>query len=179
MNQRKTFGRVLLVVALAMIAPQLASGDDADRFAFDKRFVKEAGEWAMANNQVSRLAFDHSHSDGVKHYAEKVIDGQKKLLDELHDIAAHHDYHIPDEMTPEQRDKMHHLEQLQNTDFDVQYMSDQRIDERAMYDLFDEARKTCKDDNLRDFAARKLPALADFRDNAEELYKKVKDKERP
>jgi predicted outer membrane protein len=61
----------------------------------------------------------------------------------------------------------------------VEYMSDQREDQAAMVDLFEQARKQCVDENLRSFADRKLPALKDFRDNAEELYKKVKEKKRP
>ncbi|HMB96811.1 MAG TPA: DUF4142 domain-containing protein, partial [Tepidisphaeraceae bacterium] len=146
---------------------------------FDKRFVKEASEWSMSMVNVGRLAKDHSNSEGVKHYAEKVIDGDKKLMDELAEIAKRHDYHLADDMTVKQRETKRRLESLRDTDFDVEYMSDQREDQAAMVDLFEQARKQCVDENLRSFADRKLPALKDFRDNAEELYKKVKEKKRP
>jgi predicted outer membrane protein len=179
MKFRKHFVWALLALGLATVAPRFAAGDDADRFAFDKRFVKEASQWSATMNQIDRLAFDHSNSDGVKHYADKVLDGQKKLMDELRPIAERHDYHTTEELTPEQHDKLRHLSELHDTDFDVQYMSEQRDDQQAMIDLFEEARKTCVDDNLRSFADRKLPALKEFRDNADELYKKVKDKQRP
>jgi predicted outer membrane protein len=174
----KSYTWALLAVGLAMAAPRFAAGDDDVRTAFDKRFVKEASEWAMAMNDISRLAKTNSNSDGVHHYADVLIDGQEKLLDELHTIAARHDYHLADEMTEHQRETKRRLEHLHDTDFDVEYMSEQRVDQQSMVDLFEEARKECLDDNLRSFADRKLPAIKEYRDSAEDMYRKVKDKKR-
>jgi len=177
MNRRFSYVCVLIGIVLAVVSPRFVRAED-DSKAFDKRFVKEASEWAMTMDSISRLAKENSRSDGVKHYAEVVLDGQKKLVDELREIAKRHDYHLSDDMTEHQRETKRRLEHLHDDDFDVEYMSEQRVDEQAMVDLFEKARKECVDENLRGFADRKLPAVKDFRDNAEELYKKVKDKRR-
>jgi predicted outer membrane protein len=178
MKYRNRIVGMLMALGLLMLAPRLAAGSDEEGKAFDKRFVKEAYQWSAAMNDISRLALDHSNSEGVKHYAEKVIDGQKKLIDELREIAERHDYHTTEDLTDHQRETRDRIAKLHFDDFDVEYMSEQRADEQSMVDLFEQARKQCVDENLRSFADRKLPALKEFRDNADELYKKIKDKKR-
>jgi putative membrane protein len=177
MKQGKILVGILFALALAMIAPQFVRGED-DSKAFDKRFVKEASEWGMAMDNVSRLVKENTHNEKVWHYGESMMDGERKMVDELRDIASHHDYHLADDMTVKQRETKRRLEKLHGADFDVEYMSEQRVDQQAMVDLFEQARKECVDDNLRKFADRKLPAIKQYRDAAEDLYKEVKDERR-
>lgn len=168
----------LMVCGLIVLPHSALRADEDDRKAFDKRFVKEAAEYSRAENDISRLAREQSHSEGVKHYAELMIGGHKKLLNELQEIAQTHHYTLPDELTGKQKDVLEKLRKLHDTDFDVQYMGEQVEDQQALVELFDKASKECVDDNLREFAARKLPMLREHLENARELYKKVKNKER-
>jgi putative membrane protein len=175
--KKTSFAWVLLALTIAAISPRFVRGED-DSKAFDKRFVKEASEWGMAMDNISRLAKENTHNEGVWHYAEVMMDGERKMVDELRDMAAHHDYHLASDMNDHQRETKRRLDKLHGADFDVEYMSEQRVDQQAMVDLFEKARKECVDENLRQFADRKLPGVKAFRDNAEELYKKVKDERR-
>ncbi len=171
----------LLAAGLA-IGPTITraadKGSDEEKSAFDKRFIKEAAQYSYAENEISRLAREQSRSDGVKHYAEIIIGGHKKLLDELHDIARDHNYTLSDDLTDKQKDTKDRLSKLEGTDFDVQYMSSEVQDHEAIVALFERGSKECQDKDLREFADRRLPALRGHLDNARELYKKVKNKER-
>jgi len=155
----------------------VAAAADEDK-AFDKRFVKEASQYLYAENEITRLAADKSNSDGVKHYAQTVLGGNKKLIDELRDVAHDHKYTVSEDLTEKQRDTVDRLRKLEGTNFDVQYMSNEVEDHKALVDLFERASKDCQDDAMRKFAERKLPPLKDHLANAQELYRKVKDKDR-
>jgi len=181
MNHRTSWLTAAVAVAFALFMSPLAAraaAAAAEDKAFDKRFIKEAAQFSYAENEISRLARDKSNSDGVKHFAEIVIGGQKKLLEELKDVADKHDYHLTDELTDKQKETKSRLARLEGTDFDVQYLSSSIEDHKAMIDLFERASKECEDENLRKFADRKLPMLHEHLTNAEELYRKVKSKER-
>jgi len=177
----RAIAAIVALLSMFVIAPatvRAADPRDDDKLAFDKRFVKEAAEFSMCENEISRLAKEQSNSDGVKHYAELMIGGHKKLLEELRDAAHCHEYHIPDAMTDKQRDTYDRLKRLKNTDFDVEYMSGQVQDQQNLVELFERAAKECQDKSLREFADRKVPMLKEHLDNAKELYRKVKAKER-
>jgi len=154
-----------------------ARAADEDK-AFDKRFVKEASQYLYAENEISRLAERQSNSDGVKHFASTILGGNKKMIDELRDVAHDRNYHISEELTDKQRDTMDRLRRLEGTNFDVQYMSNEVEDHKALVELFERASKECQDDALRKFADRKVSPLRDHLANAEELYRKVKSKDR-
>jgi putative membrane protein len=180
MNHRTSWLTVAVTVVLALFMSPLAlrTAAAAEDKAFDKRFIKEAAQYSYAENELSRLARDKSNSDGVKHFAEIVIGGQKKLLDELKDVADKHDYHLSDDLTDKQRETKSRLARLDGTNFDVQYLSSSIEDHKAMIDLFERGAKESEDENLRKFADRKLPMLHEHLANAEELYRKVKAKDR-
>ncbi len=165
-----------------LIMPQLVSrasaAQPAEEKPFDKRFVKDASQYSIVEDDICRLPRDHSGSDGVKHFGELVLGGQKKLIDELGVIAKGHDYKLSDEFTAKQKDTMQRLRKLEGTNFDVEFMSNEVQDQQAFVELFEDASKKCKDKNLCEFADRKLPMLREHQQNAVELYKKVKNKER-
>jgi putative membrane protein len=181
--------RLLLTITVAALfgLPRLslAAADDKahdsnssdSKTAFDKRFVKEAAQYAYAENELSRLAREQSRSEGVKHFAELNIGGNKKIIDDLQEIAKGHDYVLSDELTDKQKDTKERIGKLKGTDFDVEYMSSAVEDHEAMVQLFERASKECQDEKLRDYANRRLPAVREHLDNAKELYKKVKNKE--
>ena len=178
MNHRTSWLTAAVAVVLALLMSPLAARAAADDKAFDKRFIKEAAQYSYAENELSRLAREKSNSDGVKHFAEIIIGGQKKLIEELKDIADKHDYHLSDDLTDKQRETKSRLARLDGTNFDVQYLSSSIEDHKAMIDLFERGAKESEDDNLRKFADRKLPMLHEHLANAEELYRKVKAKDR-
>lgn len=164
----------MLLAATVLAVPMFARADEKE---YDERFVREAGESLRAENQISRLARENSHSDGVKHYAELSIGGQEKLLDELKDIAERHHYKFPEGMSSKQRDAYEHLKDLRSEQFDVEYMSAQVEDQKSLVEMFEKAKDHADEKNIREFAERKLDSLREHEQNAEELYRKVKHKE--
>ena len=172
-----SFALMLLAFTFAAVSPRFVRGED-DSKAFDKRFVKEASEWGMAMDNIARLVKENTHNERVWHYGESMMDGERKMVDELRDIASHHDYHLSDDMNAHQRETERGWKNCTAQDFDVEFMSEQRVDQQAMVDLFEKARKECVDENLRKFADRKLPAVKQYHDAAEDLYRQVKDERR-
>lgn len=162
-----------LLATAALAVPMFARAEAG----YDERFVREVGESLRAENQISRLARDNSHSDGVQHYAELSIGGQEKLLEELKDIAERHHYKFPEGMSSKQRDAYEHLKDLRSEQFDMEYMSGQVEDQKALVDMFEKAKDQAEEKNIREFADRKLASIKEHEQNAEELYRKVKHKE--
>ena len=163
------------IAAVLALSPLLARAAEE---AFDKRFLRDAYQNLAVENEITRLAREHSRSEGVKHYAELQIGGNRKMMEEVADLAKDHDVKLSDEMSEKQRDALEHLRKLDGQDFDIQYMSMEREDQKSLVDTFDRASKECKDQNVREFARHKLAPLQEHLANAEELYRKIKNKER-
>jgi predicted outer membrane protein len=167
---------VLMVLALGLvIAPKFAAGDD-EKKEFNKQFVWDAHQWSLALTRMSELASDHAHDERVKDYAHKVIEGQKKIRDELHDIAEQHGWHMGDDLTDSQHESVERLRKLHGYDFDIEYLNDQRDDVQLMIDLFGRGHQECTEEILRTFAGHKIPGLRKYHDDAEDLYRMLKEK---
>jgi putative membrane protein len=170
---------LLSILALAftslslLAAPSQAADDTKD---FDSVFIKDSAQRVLGEIELSRLVDAHSHSDGVKHYADLQVKHYRDLLEEMRKVAADKNVKLPTDLSDHQQDAKKRLEAAKSTEFDLQYLSDQLDEQQSLIDLFTRASKDCQDRKLRDLASRNIDDLKARHANAKELYGKIKEK---
>jgi putative membrane protein len=166
-----------LVLAMSSLPARVAAADSDKPSVSDKEFLQQAYQNLYIENEITRLARERSRSEGVKHYAELQIGGNRKMIDEIRDFAHKHNIPLDEDMSRKQRHQYDKFSKLEGQEFDEQYMANEVEDQRSLYELFGNASKEARDPDLREFAKDKAQVLREHLSNAEELYRKVKAKQ--
>nr|ALS90711.1 protein of unknown function (DUF4142) [uncultured bacterium] len=138
----------------------------------DKKFVMETAQGGMMEVELAKLAVDKASSEEVKQYAQRLVDDHTKANDELTQLASQKGVMVPHDEKAMMKGK-DKLSKLSGADFDREFMSLMVKDHTKAVKEFEEASNKSKDTDLKDWAAKTLPALREHLQMARDINTKV------
>ena len=123
----------------------------------DQKFMMMAGMGGMAEVEMGRLALQKSSNDGVKQYAQKMIDDHTMAGDELKQLASMKGVTLPMQADTKQMAMMAKMEKLSGMDFDKMYIKEAGVKaHQDMEKLFMKESMSGKDMDAKAWAAKTL-----------------------
>ncbi|MEO6722171.1 MAG: DUF4142 domain-containing protein [Ferruginibacter sp.] len=125
----------------------------------DTKFVMEAADGGMAEVELGKLALNKATSAMVKQHAQMMVDDHGKANGELKTLAASKNITLPDSVCADCKKAYDNLAKKKGSDFDKAY-TDMMVDDhkKDIGKFKDEASKGT-DNDLKTWAAGKLPTL--------------------
>jgi putative membrane protein len=125
----------------------------------DKDFMTNGALGGMFEVQESKLAVDKTATDGIKQFANQMIDDHTAANKQLAKLAGDKSVTIPTELEKSQQKQIDDLTQLSGADFDKQYVKDQLDAHKGAVKLFQKEIDDGQDSDVKQFATRMLPIL--------------------
>ena len=164
---------VLVFCATATRAQDTTHTGSADRMnsagvpASDQHFMMKAAQGGMAEVQLGSLAKEHASSQAVKDFGQRMIDDHSKAGDELKALAAQKNVTLPSSLDAKDQAIIARLSKLNGSAFDRAYMRDMVADHKQDIAEFQRQAGTGQDPDVKNWAARTLPALQEHLKMAE------------
>jgi putative membrane protein len=119
-----------------------------------------AAKGGMSEIEMARMALQKSSSDGVKQYAQKMIDDHTMAGDELKQLAATKGVTLPMAADAKQMAMMAKLQRMSGMEFDMMYVKEAGVKaHQEMEKLFMKESMSGKDMETKDWAAKTLPIV--------------------
>ena len=162
----KSLSLALIAVAALSAAPAFAKTSTPD-------FVRKV---AVANKfeiDTSKVALDQSQDDGVKTFAQQMVDDHTKAGDAFTTAlsSARTKAKAPDDLDKSHQALVDKLKAQKAASFDTQYIKLQLSAHKDAVKLFSDYSKTGSDPSLKKFAADTLPTLKEHLDHVTQLQK--------
>lgn len=110
---------LVLLASLALSSPALAQPiGDADAGA-----MKKLAWQSLAEIEAGKMAADKAEDPKVKEFAQTMVDGHGKFLDELRRIAAAKGVQLPEKAGMREQAEMLKLRTVSGKDFDRRFMT--------------------------------------------------------
>jgi len=168
-----------VVVALAGVGradDKPASGDKPakdDKAMTDTHFVDHAYTGCQNELLLARLAQQRARNEEVRKFAAKMIEEHNKGNQALILIVSEQRIAVPDKPLKEQEKDLQRLHSNEVKDFDKEYMECIVKDHKAAVELFERASKELKNEKLKEFATKAVPALKEHLKLAKEVQSKL------
>jgi putative membrane protein len=92
--------------------------------SIDKMFVKKAMQESLAEVQLGQLTLQKSSNDGVKHFAQQMIDDHTKLNEQLRPIAQQMGVDIPTDVSKKDKSLIGKMQGLSGLAYDQAYIKE-------------------------------------------------------
>jgi putative membrane protein len=133
-------------------------------------FVTQAAQASRAEIEEAKYVMDHTTSQTVKNFAEKMASDHTTALDQLKQIASTDGYTIPNGVDSKNQASLDSLKQKQGARMNLAYSSDQEKDHREVISKFEEAAQNRQiAPAVRDYARILLPLLKEHLRMAQQL----------
>ena len=150
-------------------ARSAAAAGQVDRDA-TQAFVKQAGQANRAEIEEAKYVMDHTQSQSVKDFAQKMISDHTMALDQLKQIASTGGYEVPNNVDAKDKASMEKLKLKTGARMNMAYSSDQEKDHRAVISKFEEAAQNHQiAPAVREYARTTLPTLKEHLRMAQQL----------
>ncbi len=150
--------------------PAVTATADAEMIG-DADFLMKAGSGGMMEVEAAKLAQTKSTDPMVKAVADMILKDHSKANDELKALAASKNIKLPPAPVGEAKATLDKLMGVSGKEFDALYLSEMNTAHDKDIALFEAQSKSGKDEDVRAFAAKTLPAL---QAHAEMIKKHVK-----
>jgi putative membrane protein len=127
--------------------------------AEDAKFAVEAANGGMAEVELGALAKQKATNAKVKDFGTMMVTDHSKANDELKALAKKLNITLPPAVNNEVKKMKDDLSKKSGTEFDKAYASAMVDDHKKDIKLFEDAAKDNKNEELKAFAASKLPTL--------------------
>lgn len=155
-------------------APEAAQPAGSALKSADRDFLDNAAQAGHLEMEGSKLALQKSHNEGVKNFAQRVLEDHGKAASELSALAARKNYKLPAEPSIMQRAKLKMLD-VRDDSFDEAYVDQIGISAHEdAVKLFEDAAKDVQDADVKAFAAKTLPTLKSHLQAAQSLKQTIK-----
>jgi putative membrane protein len=153
----------------ARAASMPPAGASANLSAADKAFLEKAAQGDMAEIQAAKLAQEKSQSDGVKQFAQKMIDDHTQNDDALDKLAQSKGVTPPTDPSATEQKQASALENLTGAKFDRVYIRDQIKDHQMMLRLMQREASHGTDPELKTFAQQTAATVREHLTLAQQL----------
>lgn len=152
------------VVAVCLLAvPGVLGGVQAQELAEpDARFLQAAAGSGMFEVRAAELATTRAADGDVKAFAARMREQHRAMNAELKTLAERKQVKLPAEPSEPDRGTLDQLSNRNGADFDALYIEKAAVDAHTTANrLFETAARQSEDPQVRDFAVRSLPLLAE------------------
>jgi putative membrane protein len=134
-------------------------------------FVAKAAMSDMYEVQVGKIAADKAQSDVVKQFGRQMVDAHTKTTDELMGIVKSKNIKVdvPTKLDSEHQKLIDDLNSASAKDFDKTYASQQVDAHQNAVKLFKKYAENGDEPDVKQFAAKTLPAIEHHLDEAKKL----------
>ena len=134
-------------------------------------FIQKAAMSDMYEVQAGKLAADKAQSDAVKQFGQQMVDAHTKTTDELMGIVKSKNIKVdvPTKLDSEHQKLIDDLNSASAKDFDKTYASQQVDAHQNAVKLFKKYAEDGDDPDVKQFAAKTLPAIEHHLDEAKKL----------
>jgi putative membrane protein len=136
----------------------------------DRLFARLVTAGGMAEIELGKLAAGRTSNEGVKHFANRMMDDHGKATERLRTVAGKSKIPLPDELDRDHQKIHRDLQELQGTQFDVAYMSAQIVDHQKTVLLLTWEIGSGEDAQLQQFAAENLPTVIQHLEMARQIH---------
>jgi putative membrane protein len=161
---RNTVSAALVAVALAAPAGVAGAADGASI-----NFMRKAAMANAAEVELSRLAIDRSSDGEVRRFAQRMTEDHLRASEELARLARREGVTLPVGLDRAHRRVYDRLRRLSGDRFDRAYLDQMAVDHQQAVTLFRNQARSLRDRDVRDWAARLLPALQHHHTMARDL----------
>ena len=164
---------VALVAALVIIcSPPLAvAGDKLSKE--DKDFIKDATRNLQTSTQAARIARDQATDSDVKKFADQLISGDDKMIDELRGLAEKDNFKFTETPSKPDEKRLSDLKGMKGADFDKHYVSAALHDQEELLKIFKDGGEKAKNDDLQQWFKKKDDAIRSYATTARELNRRL------
>jgi putative membrane protein len=125
----------------------------------ERQFLQKAAKGSMAEIELGKLAQERGQSGDVKQLGQNLVQDHSKALDEMRQIAQSKNVTLSEELDSKHKKTYDRLSKLSGEEFDRAFLKEvQREHERDIAEFKKQSQKA-KDEEVKDFASRTLPAL--------------------
>lgn len=164
----------LAMCAAALILTPNTSASEKDTLnAADVKFVKTESAAGMAEVKIATLAVTKAERTDVKALAETLVSDHTTVNAQLAALATQKGIKVSTVLSPEHAETVQKLEKLTGSDFDKEFLSVIISDHKKCISSFQTASTDAKDDDVRTWAGKTLPALKSHLEKAEALHVKA------
>ncbi|MEI2414800.1 DUF4142 domain-containing protein [Orrella sp. JC864] len=158
---------------LAMGAAHAAQQIDDD----DREFLEKAALSGQLEIEASKLAQQRATHPEVKQFADMMVQDHTAMDKSLKELASRKGVELPAEIHKDVQDKLDDLaDEKPGKDFDEEYAEKIAVDAHEdAVELFEDASKDAKDEEIKAFAAQGLPKLQTHLEQGKALKKTVDD----
>ncbi len=132
-------------------------------------FVQKAAISNTFEIQSSQVAVDRARSDGVKNFAQRMIDDHSRALERLQEVAKASNLQAAPSMDAEHQKMVDELKAIPDSNFDNRYISMQTTAHEKAVQLFSDYSQRGTDPQLKAFAAEILPTLQEHLKEVQQL----------
>ena len=132
---------------------------DSTAILADTKFAVGAADGGMMEVKLGQLALTNGSSSSVKKLGQMMIDDHGKANAELMGVAKTKNITIPDKLSDKCQSKYDDMTKKKGVDFDKAYVDLMMKDHKDAIDDFKKESEKGKDNDLRKWAADKLPTL--------------------
>lgn len=154
-----------------------APGNPLDRDAQathpDREFMRKAAEANFAEIEAGRLAAEKAENADVKAYGEHLVSDHTEAQQKLKELAQDEKVALPQGPDEAHRREMERLRGLSGAAFDKAFTSRMVEDHKTAVSLFENASKQAKDEQVKAYAEKTLPALKEHLEKARDLNTQV------
>lgn len=130
-----------------------------------------SGLYELKSAEVAKTRAVHKD---VKQLAEKIADSHKKLNEEIKKLASSQQVTLPDDLSPNQHDKLQNMMEKKGNDFDKEFVDQMVSFHKDDITNLEKASRTEKDAALKTFATNTLPVIRGHLDSATTLQDRLK-----
>lgn len=140
----------------------------------DPDFVFKAIESGLAEIALGKLGQDRGQSAAVKNYGKMMVEDHSKANAELKQLADKHNFETPTQLPQSVQKNSDALKKLSGVEFDKAFMEQMIKDHKKAIFLFEEEAEKGKNDAIRLWAQKTLPALKQHLEEAINIYDNLK-----
>jgi len=148
-------------------------GDKKGQPLSDAQFVLKASASDLAEINLGYIALKQSQNDEVKQFAQRMVKDHNQSSKELLLIAGKKSLNPAAQADAKHKAVADKLLTLKGADFDRTYMEQMVVDHQKAVALFKSQADQGKDEELKKFAAKTLPAIQMHLKMAQEISQKV------
>jgi putative membrane protein len=169
---RKTIS--LTVACLMMLAFARTVGAADKLSAEDKDTIKDAMRNLQAVAAECRLARDHTKNDRVQSMASKILGGDDKMIEQIHDLRKKYDMEFDTSPTNPDRKDRRALDKLEGKEFDREFVDTMVQQHEELLRIFKNGAKS-ENSDVREWFDKKQEAIREHLDMAKRMQKDLKE----
>jgi putative membrane protein len=159
-----------MVAALMVAELHAQQQPNAPARSPDEQFLLQAAASGVLEVRLGELAVERASNAEVKQFGQRMRDDHAKANKELLSIRGARRLELPDlETMPKEKALLQKLSGLKGTEFDRQYIHHMVEGHKEALQFFEKAIKECKDEAVRAYAEKHLPALREHLQMAKKI----------